>query len=291
MLGFVVHVEGQMISSSTAWGLRLDCPRVEPAMLLAGPMEWPEVTIDIDTGVGRPEPGSDWCDAQRAEVGLSGGGRATLDRATLSSRLIFPEMPSADAIVHPHLASTATIMNWWLGRNCFHAGAFELDGRTWGLLGDRGDGKSSSLAWLHARGVPIVTDDVLAVAGDRAFAGPRCLDLRQEAADRLGVGRYLGVVGNRERWRIDLHDVASEGTLGGWIFLDWAESTALTRLSPSEVLGKLVPFLAVGLLPDPTELLRLATMPSFVWSRPRSWDSMPSAVSVLISTLAGMPVH
>ncbi len=83
-------------------------------------------------------------------------------------------------------------------------------------------------------GVPVLADDVLIVdRGLRALAGPRCIDLRREAALALGIGESIGLVGTRERWRTPLGQVPCEVPLGGFVCLEWGEA-AVSRLSPKE---------------------------------------------------------
>ena len=103
--------------------------------------------------------------------------------------------------MHPYLAPVALVMARWLGREGFHGGGIVAGGGVWGVLGDKTAGKSTTLAWLAREGVGVVSDDVLVIDGGTALAGPRSVDLREEAAERLGVGEPMGRVGQRERWR------------------------------------------------------------------------------------------
>jgi hypothetical protein len=268
-----------------AWGLRFEGPAVDSALFVAGPADWPAVEVNL-----RIEPfidGPDELGPDRADIKLLGGGRVRLDRNRRCSELVLPTCPSPDAIVHPYLASTATIINYWLGRSCFHAGAVIVDGGAWALLGHRGFGKSSSMAWFMLHGLPILTDDVLAVADGEVFAGPRCLDLREEPAGRLGLGQYLGWIGRRERWRVTLDDVEPKYPLRGWVFLDWDDEVAVARVPARETLSRLLEFLTATLEPEPLTLLSLATLPAWQWSRPQSWDGMAGAATALFNALGG----
>ena len=133
---------------------------------------------------------------------------------------------SDQALVHPYLAPAAAVIARWLGREPFHAGAFALDGGAWGVLGEREAGKSSLLAWLSLQGRSVVCDDMLVVAGDTVFAGPRSVDLRRETAVRLGAGEELGMIGARERWRVGLPPIEPEVPLAGWVFLEWGDEVS-----------------------------------------------------------------
>ena len=107
---------------------------------------------------------------------------------------------TAEELVHPYLTPVAAVAAHWHGRESFHAGAVAIGGSAWALVGDRHTGKSSLLAALALRGVDIVCDDVLVVAGKEAFVGPRTVDLRQDAPAVLGTGVDIGIAGARERW-------------------------------------------------------------------------------------------
>ena len=96
----------------------------------------------------------------------------------------------------------------------------------WGLVADRGVGKSSTLARLALDGIPIVADDLLVIDEIVALAGPRAIDLRDEPARRLGVGEPLGIVGTRSRWRFRVHAVPPSVPVRGWVFLEWGEGEA-----------------------------------------------------------------
>jgi hypothetical protein len=268
-----------------AWGLRLDGPDVDPSLLIAAPWDWPLVGVKVQ--ISPFVDGPDELGPDRADIKLLGGGRVRLDRKRLTSDLVLPVTPPPDAIVHPYLASTATIINYWLGRSCFHAGALIAEGGAWALLGHRGFGKSSSMAWFMLHGLPILTDDVLAVSDGQVFAGPRCLDLREEPAARLGLGRYLGWIGRRERWRVGLDDVASRYPLRGWVFLDWGDKVEMAPVPARETLSRLLEYVTATLEPDPMALLSLATLPAWEWRRPQSWDGMAGAADALLQALAG----
>jgi hypothetical protein len=130
-------------------------------------------------------------------------------------------------LVHPHLAPGAAVLARWLGRETLHAGAVLAGGGAWAMLGDRESGKSSTLDWLAAHGHPVLADDLLVLDGSDVLAGPRCIDLRADAAQRLGAGEPLGVVGTRERWRLRLGPLASSAPLRGWGILDWGDDVAV----------------------------------------------------------------
>src|SRR5262249_8943032 len=149
----------------------------------------------------------------------------------------------------------------------------------WGLLGDRNDGKSSLLAALSARGIHVVCDDVLVVEDASAFAGPRTIDLRDDAAEALSLGERIGVAGVRERWRLRLPSVPPIPPLAGWGLVGWAEGTEVRRLKASETLPRLIEHRGISIPPtDPATFLQLSALPAWEFRRTRSWETMPEAL-------------
>lgn len=209
-----------------------------------------------------------------------------MDRAAGQATFLLESRPSASALVHPHLAGVAAVWSYWCGHDGFHAGAFFAGGGVWGLLGEKGSGKSSTLAGLARAGVPIVCDDVLVLAGGTAFAGPRSLDLRADAARELGAGQPLGVIGQRERWRVALGSIEPELAFRGWVALRWGSETTVRPLRGAERLRQLVEHRALLVPPrTPTALIDLAERPFLEFTRPRGWGSLEEAVGLLLDAV------
>jgi hypothetical protein len=149
-------------------------------------------------------------------------------------------------------------------------------------------GKTSTLLLLHQMGIPVVTDDVLVLEDLMAFAGPRCLDLREDVAQRTGCGRRLGKVGTRERWRLDLPTIPGRLPRGGWVVLAWSEDR--TEISVPPVAVRLEALAANrGLLfpnADAHGLLDLVSVPMLRFSRPRDWDGAPAAINQLVQRIS-----
>lgn len=269
-----------------AYGLALDGAEAARRFLLPASPEWPR--FRIENRIDRLERVSDRLDEDRAEIALLSGGVLFLDRAGARAEFVTREPLSPDELVHPGLAPVAAVTAYWLGRQSFHAGAFALGRDVWALLADREGGKSTTLAWLAARGHPIVCDDMLVLDGDAAFSGPRILDLRSESAQRLGVGEHRGRVGARERWRTELDAVPAGTRFRGWIFLSWGDDVAVERVRATEVLPRLVPHLGLRVPPArPERLLELAALPGFEFRRPRGWSRFDEAGELLLAALAG----
>lgn len=260
-----------------------------PEGLLPAPQEWPawRVSWRVDTAIDYSCV-ADHLDDFTAVALLHGGGIARIDRASASTQLTLPDAPTREALVHPHLAITALVAGGWLGRRTFHAGSFVHDGGVWGVLGDRGHGKSSALAWLAHNGHQVFADDLLVLSDAVALAGPRILDLRRSAAEHFGIGRELGMVGTRDRWRIDLDDVAAEVPFRGWVTLAWSESgTSVEAVPIQDRLKLLVESRGVIIAEDSTEQwLPIIAKPMFRFARPKDWASIDAAMGVLLDAIA-----
>jgi hypothetical protein len=267
-----------------AYGLRLkNVERARP-LLVSAEQSWPRLTIRRRLGDGDAE--QEWL-SERAAVLKLQKGEIALDRGRGTATFILPHRVGTAELVHPLLAPAAAVMAYWLERESFHAGGFIAGGGVWGLIGDRGSGKSTTVARLALDGIGIACDDLLVVEGSSALAGPRSVDLRREAAEQLGTGEPLGVVGARERWRLRVGPVPSSLPLAGWVFLAWGERVEAVKVGAGERLARLHTNRGVNLPPRaPAVLLELAAMPSWELRRPRAWGSLPNAVDCLLDAVA-----
>lgn len=277
--------DADILSRAAAWLLPADpsWPRWE---LRSAPLS--TATPGTGNGLdGEEEPVREHLGPDRAVLRSEPAGRIEIDRVNRRTTFFRPEPMSPEGLVHPYLASTAAIASHWLGRTPFHAGAFVLDGRAWGVLGTREMGKSSLLLGLHMRGVPVVTDDVVVVDGPRVYSGPRCLDLREPAAEHFRTGQPLGKVGRRERWRVDLPEIASDFPLAGWVLLGWSDHVAIEPIEGSRRLAPLASNRAlVAPGTAPRALLDMATLPVVLFGRPKGWGSLAMGLELLLRALA-----
>jgi hypothetical protein len=224
---------------------------------------------------------------QRVEFVLNTGGWVEIDRVEPRAVFHLPAPVDDGALVHPYLAPVAALTARWFDRESFHAGAVVLAGGAWALVGDKGAGKSSTLAHLYLTGHDVVTDDMLIVDEGCALAGPRCLDLRAETAARLELGTPLGVIGDRERWRMQLGRLAPRVPLHGWIVLGWHDRTEVTAVQGAERLAVLGRHRAVRLPPTrPEVLLELSSLPVLELRRPHRWDALAEAAERLLDAVA-----
>jgi len=272
-----------------AYGLRLaglaGCDR----LLVPAEKGWPliririVVTISPDTAVPVER-----LDGRKALVRLRTGGWIEIDRADGVAVYYVQERLSDDEIVHPFLAPVAIVASHWHGRESIHGGAFAVDGTAWGLVGDRLGGKSSLLAAIAAHGADVLADDLLVLEELTAFAGPRTIDLRQDAAEALGLGENIGRAGARARWRLRLSVAPQSAPVGGWIFLGWGDRVDIRRLRAAEALERLIGSRGIRARPnEPEHFLELSTLPAWELRRPRSWSSLHQTVEELLSTVGG----
>lgn len=273
-----------------AYGIRLIGVDGADELLVAANEEWP--TLRLVASVEDVEPQEERVTDDRAVLNLNTGGRLTIDREDGVAHYVVPRPLSNEELVHPFLAPAASVMAHWLHRQCFHAGAFVSDAGVWALAGEREAGKSSMLAWLALRGHEVFADDVVVIENTYVFAGPRSIDLRAETADRFGVGRALGIVGARPRWRLALPGVRGELPFRGWVFLSWGESMEAEPISGSERLVRLFGHRTLRLPPpDPAAHLALAALPAWDFRRPRDWrfiDEAGERLLELTSARAGL---
>ena len=274
-----------------AYGFRLT-GLGQGALLLgeASPL-WPELAIRAESEAAAASRVVDGDDAlveyadDSAVIHLLAG-RIELNRSPLSAVLQLSRLPTLHELLHPYLGAIAAVAARWLGRDAVHAGAFIHEGAAWGVLGGRNSGKSSLLARLALDGIEVVADDVLVIDAGRALPAPRFIDLRADAADRLGVGEQLGRVGARERWRMPLAAEVPIAPLRGWIRLGWGDEAELLSVPPAERLLSLAPQLSVGAPPlDPAALIELAALPMLEFRRPRDWESLGESCRGLLHGL------
>jgi hypothetical protein len=127
---------------------------------------------------------------------------------------------------------------------------------------------------------------MLVLDGGVAFAGPRSIDLREDAAAHLGIGLDIGLAGARPRWRVRLDGVKPRARLAGWVFLDWASEIEVLRLPASETLQRLLRNRGIRLAPpDPSAFVDLSALPALELRRPRSWAALEAAVERLLASL------
>jgi hypothetical protein len=266
-----------------AYGFVLTGVEGAEELLVAGP-GWHPLALVRRVGISDAEVDS--LGEDRARLRLVGGGEVFLERDRARATYTTPKPLSTEDLVHPYLAPAAAIAARWHGRESFHAGAFIVGG-AWVILGEKGAGKSSTLASLAQRGIGVLADDVVVVDDERVFAGPRTVDLRDDAAHALMLGTRLPGGSGRERWRVALDPVAPEVELRGWILATWSAGPAeLVAVPPSDRLRLLARSRVIGVATErPDLLLRLAGLPAWEYRRPAGWDGFESGIDQLLGAL------
>jgi hypothetical protein len=259
----------------------------DDTLAVRGCDDWPAVSVERTLTNGSDSPEVERVGDDTASIQTLAA-RLRLDR--LSSRLEIRaanRLPIAD-VVHPALWPAAAIFARWHGRETFHAGAVSFDGDgAWAILGERGAGKSSLLAMLAGDGVEVLVDDLLVVAGQRCFAGPRCIDVRPEAAAALSIEPDAPLVRSSERRRLRLPPCAGEYALRGFLHLTWGAEMRLDRLLPVERLPLLLEHRrVVGLGADFEHMLDLVALPAIRLTRPRDWGASQRLATVLAERLS-----
>lgn len=218
-----------------------------------------------------------------ALIRLIGGGHLELERQERRACFCTEERPDGAVLAHPGLAPVGAIFAHWLGRSGFHAGAVIVDGGAWAVVGAKGSGKSTTLAWLAAAGYPVVTDDVLVIEAGMAFAGPRSVDLRPESARRLEGMPPLVLVRQGERHRLVLERVTAEVPFRGWVLLEEGEGIDAISVAPGERVRRVARHSVVRLAPrQPEAILELARLPMWRLRRPRRWSMLDETVNRLL---------
>jgi hypothetical protein len=188
-------------------------------------------------------------------------------------------------LVHPLLGRVASHLALAHGADGMHAGAVAGSAGAWAVIGPKGAGKSTLLASLNDIGVPIVTDDVLVFRDGVVMAGPRCIDLRPDAA---GFGLTVAVRPSDPRNRLALPPIAAEHRLVGLLHLEWSsDETTIEPLDHREAIRRLVVLRSdKGYPRDPRVLLDLATLPTVLLKRPKSKDSLDAAALQVVRLLS-----
>jgi hypothetical protein len=257
------------------------------ALAVGGAHDWPTVSVQR-----APTSGADSAEVERVGKDTASiqtlAARLRLDRQSSMLEIRAPNGLAVADVIHPVLWPAAAVFARWHERETFHAGAVSFDGDgAWAILGEHGAGKSSMLAMLSLEGVEVLVDDLLVVAGQRCFAGPRCIDLRPEAAAALSIEPGAPLVRCSERRRLTLEPCSGEYALRGFLHLAWGADLRLEPLLPVERLPLLLDHRrVVGLGADFEHLLDLVSLPAVRLTRPPDWQASRRLAADLGSSLS-----
>jgi hypothetical protein len=266
------------------YGFRITGVEDNRDLLVEARPDWP--LLEVTSRVDRVDQRVTVVSEQHAELKLIEGITARLDRSPPRVEFIMPTPLSSEAIVHPFLSGVLPVHCHWMGRTSLHGRAFIHENRAWAILGDREGGKSTLLAQLAAQGLAIVADDLVVIEGDMVYAGPRSIDLRGNPYHELGPAEFIGRVGARERWRIQLGPIPSQVPLGGFFFLEWSERSEIRRLGGVERMLRISAGRSLMLpLGDPMTLLRLAALPGWEVHRPARIEDLPTITEQMLHAI------
>ncbi len=267
-----------VVSAVGAYGFRLDPELFGDRYLNPAPQHWPALTVSVGTERSR-RPG--WREAFSGAgwaVDVQPGGEAV----SWTGR----NLPDRDSLVHPLLALAACAVALERGGDCLHAGAVLTPDGVIAVLAPSGGGKTSTMAWLALReGLDVFTDDHLNVRDGLAHAGPRCLDLRADAAAHLGLTHRSRQVRGDGRHRFEMSTPrVLHAPVIRTVVLEWGPEVSATAVPARERLG----IVATHRTAQPVDgnlavPLALAALPMTRLARPQTFDCMPAVVRALLA--------
>jgi hypothetical protein len=256
-----------------AYGLRLSGALERRYLIeLSDETAWDGVSVTRQTGP--IDPFEDFADDSCARVNLLNGYWGEFRRHSAEAVFGTPTLENDGTFTHPFLGAVAAIFAHWRGLEAYHGGAVVWDGAAIMLLGDKGSGKSTSMAWLASQGVTVVADDLVIVDRGHVATGPRCLDLRRQTTEALGV-RDLTEEVRGERDRLQLGSAPASAPLRGFVILADGEHE-LRPLRPTDRLRRLQSFRSVSAPGhSPPSLLDVVELPGVELRRPLVFDELP----------------
>jgi hypothetical protein len=277
----IVRGDGKFMNQDAspvgAYGFRLDPNLFGHRYLHGASTDWPDLDVRVGT---RPPDQADWREA------FSGDGWTVhIERGAAAVSWTGAEPPDPDRLVHPLLALAVCAATLERGGDCLHAGAVLTDDGVVAVLAPSGGGKTSTMAWLalSAR-LDIFTDDHLNIRDGVAHAGPRCMDLRPDAARHLDLVRHADRVrAGRHRYQLPVPRRLSAPVVRT-VILDWGPDVAVETVPPRERLGHIATHRTAqpvdGNLAVP---LALAALPMTRLTRPQTFRCMPEVERALLA--------
>jgi hypothetical protein len=225
----------------------------------------------------------------RVVLALIDEGQLVVERRPATATYLIPHAISDDELLHPWLVPAIAVTAGWHGRRVLHGGLVGTSGRAVALVADKEGGKSTLLSWLAVQGeVDIYSDDLVVLDEDTAFAGPRCIDLRQPTVDNMTLDGRVRLVRDGTRWRLTLPAAPPTVTLAGVIVLEWGDTPSLEPVRPSQRLAALLPHsIGYGLPPGADGILGFVRYPVWRLVRPKNWDALPASAALIRRVLDG----
>ncbi len=281
-------IDASKATQGAAYGLRFVGLDPSPTLALYGADDWYPVEVALTT------PRVVNIRISFHEQGATAGYESVqvhVDRPRRRVEISSVEVLDTRSLAHPYLALPAALFAHWAGREAVHAAGVVLGGRAWGLVGKREQGKSTLAGALLAAGHEVFVDDVLVVDGKSAFAGPRCVDLRDGVRARLGLREPTERARADTRDRVNLPPTRGQAPLGGFVHLVWGYDLGITPLAIDERLRRLMGARSLPYCKAHGEvMLDLATLPAWELIRPQRWDTFEAATGLLLVTLAAAAI-
>jgi hypothetical protein len=277
-----------MDGQSGAYGFRLIFPEGAGELRDLVPLDSAAPEVAVRWRLAETHRTFEHVDDGRVSMGARGASSFHVVREPPSITFDLVAPPEPNALVHPLGTVPLSVLARWRGDVTLHAGAFITPAGAWAVAGERGIGKSTTLALLGGRGYPIMADDLLAILGGSVWAGPRCVDLRPDAAARMTTSRNLGVFGGRPRYRVSTPPGPDRAPLRGMFLLDWDDGSevTVTRLTPGEHLRWLYGLEYIGLMGpvEPDQILKLLEAPAWRVTRPRTWSVSEDVIERMLES-------
>jgi hypothetical protein len=216
-----------------------------------------------------------------------GRGRLLVERDSATATFRSSVPLADDEVIHPWLSRVAGMFGHWLGREVLHGGAFTAGDGAWAVIGASEAGKSTLLAGLVGAGLDVLTDDVLVIDERLVCAGPRCIDVRPEAAVAIGADDAPAGRGGTRR-RLRLPPAPATVPLAGIVHLRWGERVEIARLPLADRIEMLRAAAWLGPM-DPIgkrALLDMASLPTVELVRPRRLEHIHESVTMLVSAVS-----
>lgn len=275
-----------------AYGLALSGLPEATIYMQSQPTDAPSFSIEVDvdasvaeTGETPPDPSRIWLTSDSAQVPLVGGGHLAMERGDGRACFTLSFQPTDDELLHPYLAPAAALFWQWAGKEALHAGVFAVGDNAVLMVGNKEAGKSTTLSWLAAEGVSILSDDLAITDGATVKAGPRAIDLRPDADSPLPLPATRTVRGDRQR--LELPPSPDDLRLRGVVHLQWGTQLEFTPVSPQErltLLSRQRTF--YGIPANPVTMLDLGALPAIQASRPRDMGQLPAFCRALLDYFA-----
>jgi hypothetical protein len=264
---------------SGAYGLRLSGALERRYLIdLSDEIAW--VSLSTRRQTGHTDPFEDFADESCARINLLNGYWADLRRDPAEAVFGTPSSEDDGTFTHPFLGAAAAIFAHWHGLEAYHGGAIVWDGAAIMLLGEKGAGKSTSMAWFASQGVPVLSDDLVVIRHGHVLTGPRCLDLRRQTTDALRLGARTEPV-RGERDRLALAAAPASAPLRGFVVLTEGDAE-LRDLRPTDRLRILQAFRSVSAPGHSSPgMLDVALLPAVELRRPLSLDGLPRLVDAV----------